>query len=464
MVSFSARTAQKTLALQKKRAERSQFHRDGNILVKDAHIWNRGRFIKGSILVEDGRIKRTARRITVAGVETIDASGLYALPGLIDAHVHLRDLQLAYKEDFATGTAAAAAGGFTTVLDMPNTVPPTASPQRLLEKQTRALTRTRVNVGFHVAATSNKIIIDGLAKAGAFSLKLYIPKPIVPFNTNDVAELQRMMIASEQIGIPVTVHAEDVAPAKETVQANSFEELAKSRPPVFETRAVERILLARRTTSCRIHFCHLTLASSLERIRAESARTTSEITPHHLLLSSTALKTFGWKAWMVPPLRSELNRRALLAATRAGFCDIIASDHAPHMIREKTRRPASSLPGIPGLETTLRLMLTLIDKGILNFPLMVRLLAENPARIFGLTSKAKLQHGSDGDIVLVDMKKKSRIDSSRFLSKAKYSPFDGLPTKGGIVSTLVGGVLVYDKGDLVGREGCGSVLRSSFSN
>lgn len=109
-------------------------------------------------------------------------------------------------------------------------------------------------------------------------------------------------------------------------------------------------------------------------------------------------------------------------------------------------------------------MLTLVNNGILNFSLMIRLLTENPARIFSLRSKAMLQPGFDGDIVLVDRKKRSRIDSSRFLSKAKYSPFDGLPTKGGIVSTLVGGALVYDNGDLVGKEGCGSVLRSSFSD
>jgi dihydroorotase len=464
MASSSARTAQKTLARQKKRAEQSQYYRDRNLLVKDANIWTQGRFIKGSILVEDGRIKRTARKIDAAGIQTIEASGFYALPGLVDAHVHLRDLQLAYKEDFASGTSAAAAGGFTTLLDMPNTIPPTDSPSRLIEKQEHALRKVRVNVGFHAAATSEKKTIDALAKTGAFSLKLYMPKPIAPFNTCDDTEIRKMMIAVQKTGIPITVHAEDIKSSADIEQVDSFQQLAKERPAMLETRAVERILLVQSKTRCKVHFCHLTLASSLQTIHARSRRTTSEVTPHHLLLSSTTLKKVGWKAWMVPPLRSKLNQRALLATTRAGYCDTVASDHAPHTIREKTWQPRNSPPGIPGLETTLPLMLTLVNKGFLNFSLLIRLLTENPARIFGLRSKAKLQPGYDGDIALVDKKKRSRIDSSKFLSKAKYSPFEGFPTRGGIVSTIVGGTLVYDDGDLVGREGCGSVLRSKFSD
>jgi dihydroorotase len=452
------------LAPQKKRAEQSQHYRDQNILVKDANIWTQGRFIKGSILVKDGRITRTARRIDVTGIQTIRASGLYALPGLIDAHVHLRDLQLAYKEDFATGTAAAAAGGFTTVLDMPNTLPPTDSPTRLIEKQKCALKKVRVNVGFHAAATPKKNTIDALAKTGAFSLKLYMPKPIAPFDTSDDAEIRKMMLAVEKTGIPVTIHAEDIMSTTGIDQVNSFQQLAKKRPATLETRAVKRILMVQGKMTCKIHFCHLTLASSIQRIRAKSQRTTSEVTPHHLLLSSKALKEVGWKAWMVPPLRSELNQRALLATTRNGNCDIIASDHAPHTIKEKTQRPGNSPAGIPGLETTLPLMLTLVNKGILNFSLLIQLLTENPARIFGLKSKAKLEKGYDGDIVLIDKKKRSIINPSKFLSKAKYSPFENLPTTGAIVSTILGGSLVYDGGELVGREGCGSVLRSSFSD
>src|SRR5947208_16426756 len=133
---------------------------------------------------------------------------------------------------------------------------------------------------------------------------------------------------------------------------------------------------------------------------------------------------------MVPPLRAEAEGRRLLLATCSGASDVVASDHAPHTVGEKERQPGSSLPGVPGLETELPLMLTLVSKGTLNLSLLIKLLADNPARIFGLWSKAKLRPGYDGDVILVDLKKRSRIDSNKFFSKAKFSPFDGMPTKG----------------------------------
>lgn len=447
----------------KKRTERQYASADRNLLVKDSNIWNGEGFTRGSVLIENGKIKRIARRIDAPGVKIINASGLCALPGMIDVHVHLRDMRLSYKEDFASGTAAAAAGGFTTVLDMPNTVPPTDSVERLIEKQSRAARKVRVNVGFHAAATPDRRVIGGLAEAGAFSLKLYMPKPIASFDVTDDAEIQKMMVGAARARIPVTVHAEEMKPSGKKEPVDDIQKLAKARPPIIETRAVHRIASIQRGTGCRVHFCHLTLASSLGEVRAGSPRTTSEVTPHHILLSTKLLNKLGWKAWMVPPLRSESNRRALLSAIHAGYCDIVASDHAPHAIGEKILPPEDSPPGVPGLETTLPLMLTLVDKGILNFSLLTRMMAESPARIFGLGSKAKLRPGYDGDLALIDRKKKLRIDSSRFLSKAKYSPFDGFPTTGGVVSTIVGGTLVYDHGELWGKEGSGAILRGSFS-
>src|SRR3989442_8084378 len=189
------RIAQRNLARSKKRTETAVDLEDRSILVRDADIWNENGFTRGSILIENGRIKRIARRIMNNGVERSNASGLKALPGLIDVHVHLRDMELAYKEDFATGTAAAAAGGFTTVLDMPNTVPPTDSARRLIEKQKVAAQKTHVNVGFHAAAVSNSHEVESLASAGAFSLKLYMPKPIVAFDVEHDQAIQNIMRA-----------------------------------------------------------------------------------------------------------------------------------------------------------------------------------------------------------------------------------------------------------------------------
>ncbi len=167
---------------------------------------------------------------------------------------------------------------------------------------------------------------------------------------------------------------------------------------------------------------------------------------------------------MVPPLRSEQTRRSLLNSTLTGLASVIASDHAPHTIKEKDQSASKSPPGVPGLETTLPLMLTLVNRQQMNLSLLVRLLSENPARIFGLKSKAKLRKGADGDLVLIDLKKKSRIDSSKFFSKAKFSPFDGSKTQGAVHSTIVGGRLVYKEAEIVAGEGSGFVLRSRPSD
>jgi dihydroorotase len=450
------------LATQTKKADIERDLRDRSLLVQGANIWIGNRFAKGSILIEDGKIKRVARRLNREAFETINASNLLALPGLVDVHVHLRDMKLSYKEDFATGTAAAAAGGFTTVLDMPNTLPPTDTALRLIEKQKRAKERIRVNVGFHVAARSDPGTVARLARAGAFSLKLYMPKPIAPLNVKSDVSIREMMRSARRSRILVTVHAEDLKGSYETSEPESFSKLAEARPPAMESRAIERITRCQRITGCSLHFCHLTLESSLERISAASSKITSEVTPHHILLSKRILGKLGWRAWMVPPLRSEAERERVLEAVRSGSCDVIASDHAPHAISEKKLRPGQSAPGVPGLETTLPLMLTLVNKGILTFSRLVDLTAKNPAKIFGLTSKGRIRPGYDGDLVLVDPKKKGRINSDRFFSKAKYSPFDGYRTSGTVVSTIVGGTIAYQDGNLVGREGSGSVLRSGL--
>ena len=449
----------KTLGPSKKRTEADDYNSsDESLLVKDGNIWTTKGFARGSILIENGHVRKIARRIDRGGTRAIDATGLYVLPGLIDVHVHLRDMGLAYKEDFATGTAAAAAGGFTTVLDMPNTVPPTDTPARLLEKQTIAAKKCYVNVGFHAAAVIGRRTTAGLSKAGAFSLKLYMPKPIAPFNVRSDESVMAMMDTSANCNLPVSVHAEDPSQWTEGQSSKGFQELADQRSPLSESSAVKRMSRIQRKTSARVHYCHLTLSSSLDTLSIP--RATTEVTPHHLLLSKKHLRRVGWKAWMVPPLRSDEERFALLLATRSGKADVIASDHAPHAISEKEQDPSKCPPGVPGLETTLPLMLSLVHKGQFTLSQVVMLLARNPAKIFRLETKGMLQPGSDADLTLVDLKQKRKIDSGAFRSKAKFSPFDGFQTIGSVESTIVGGKLVFDEGDIVGHEGEGKIIRS----
>ncbi len=434
----------------------------GQLVIRNCRVWMRGGLREGSILTARDKIRRIARRISISPAEEIDGRGLIALPGLIDAHVHLRDLDLAYKEDFNTGTSAAAAGGFTSVLDMPNTKPATDSPDRLKEKMKEASGKIRVNVGFHVAAVPGFGAVAEMARMGAFSLKLYLPKPIYPFQVEKDQTLLNLMTMAASQRIPISVHAEDadvlsnVAPHR----TRTYSDLARARPPEAEVKAVKRIIRLQKLAKCSVHFAHITLPTSLRRIQnAASTNVSSEVTPHHMVLSTDRLAKVGWKAWVVPPLRSRRTASALLREVAMGTATVVGSDHAPHDLEEKSGPIAQCPPGIPGLETTLPVLLTLVHKGRISLGRVVSLLSRNPSRVFSLGSKGSLQKGADADVTLVDLKVKSKIRPENFFSKAKYSPFEGFETKGQVRATIVGGRVVYDGEQIVAPPGTGEILR-----
>jgi len=432
-----------------------------SLIIRDANIWTKNDTTRGSILIEHGRIQKIARNITERADEEILANGLLVLPGLVDAHVHLRDMNLSYKEDFTTGTAAAAAGGFTSVIDMPNSLPPTDSAERLRERARRASGKILVNVGFHAAAVKDQDAANEMKSAGAFSMKLYLPNPIAPLDIDDDRVVVQVLDAAKQASLLLTVHAEDATKLPRTGEIKTFAELVRLRRGNAETSAVRRILRLQRRIGCRVHFCHVSLPSSLSAIsNLSSSRLSSEVTPHHTLLSENHVMTLGWKAWMVPPLRSPKDTRKLFHAMKMGIPTIMATDHAPHTVKEKARLPRKSSPGIPGLETALSLMLTMVNNGKLSLGRLVSLLSNNPAKVFDLRSKGRLESGADGDLVLVDLKKRGTIDPEKFFSKAHYSPFEGWKTQGAVHTTIVNGLVVYRDGEIVAKPGGGKVLKS----
>ena len=418
---------------------------------------------EGGISIRDGRIDKICKtQLLPASEKTINGKGLIAIPGLIDAHVHLRDLELSYKEDFSSGTLAAAAGGFTTVLDMPNTRPPTSSEERLIEKIAKARTAIHVNVGFYGSLAESAIDLRKMIYAGAIGFKLYMNEPDRESWHNDPQRLVSSFEECGALGVPVAVHAE-TGPAIARIQTkyvkagrNSVKDFLRAHAPRFEIKAVQRIIdLARRAHS-KVHVCHLSTHRSLREIsaaRRKGVEITCEVTPHHLLLDTTSLKRKGGFALMVPPLRGHADTSALWKAIVRSEIDIVASDHAPHTLGEKTGSDMWSVrPGMPGLETTLPVLLTEVHRGELRLTRLVQLLAEKPADIFGLEGKGRLQEGMDGDLVLIDPKARSKIDSSKFYSKAHFSAFDGFKCVGQPVTSIVAGHVVYDGGQIVERN------------
>jgi len=427
-----------------------------SILIKSAKILQKDHLVDANILIRDGTIQKISRQVpSQRAGETIEASGLIALPGLIDPHVHLRDLDLSYKETFKSGTQAAAAGGVTTVLDMPNSKPPTASSETLKERSTKATGSVYSNVGFQGALIDDPNEINRMAADGALAFKLYLNKSLETFDYSDSEKLVAAMTAVRGSQSILTVHAEDgVSIRKIQLQLRKegrtkIADFLKTHNPSTEVTAVDTILRLAHGVKVQVHICHITTGEAVKLVR-KTPRASCEATPHHLLLNTSAFQRHGPLAICVPPLRSEAYRRGLWREFIRGSI-ALATDHAPHTLAEKTADNVWDVaPGVPGLETTLPVMFTQVRRGTLSLRRLVEAAASIPARIFGLKKKGFLREGLDADIVLVDPKAKVTIRAENFLSKARYTPFEGMKCTGQAAYTIVNGELVAERGKIVG--------------
>lgn len=401
--------------------------------------------------IEHGKIV-SIKKIPPAASETIDVNGKLVLPGLIDAHVHFRDPGLTFKEDFFSGSAAAAAGGFTTVLDMPNTVPPTNTPQTLNEKIKIGRGKSLVDFGLH-ASVANLSDIKELSEYQPASFKIFMDLMDHDFLMEAFSKINE--VSGDHL---ISLHAEDPqivnqCTEKMKMKGSSPELYAEARPPQAEIEAVASAISLAKKFNQKIHFCHISTKKSLKltnEAKNEGLKITSEITPHHLFLDSSYLKKYGNLAKTNPPLRDKENR---LTMDNLPQIDIIGTDHAPHTLQEKKKNVWNAPPGIPGLETTLPLMLTQLNQGKITVDDIKRLLCENPAKIFNIPNKGFIREGMDADLVVVDLKKENIVDPANFQSKAKYSPFEGFHVQGVPVMTLVRGQKVMEESHILKNQG-----------
>ncbi|MGP8024036.1 MAG: dihydroorotase [Methanobacterium sp.] len=410
--------------------------------------------IEVSISIEDGKIISLKKIAPRRGAEIINMKGSVILPGLIDAHVHLRDPGLTYKEDFQSGTRAAAIGGFTTIIDMPNTIPPTNTPRAFIEKLKIASKKSIIDFGLH-AGVSNPADINKVNKLKPASFKIYMDLIDKKF-LNEIFRVISKINSNKPL---ISLHCED----KDIVTNNINNELKKkkfkpenyanTRPPLAETTAVSNALSLAHAYGLTIHICHVSVKESVELInkaKKSNISVTSEITPHHLLLNLSYLKKCGNFAKTNPPLRDNENK---IDVSSLSNIDIIGTDHAPHTISEKEQNIWDAPPGIPNLESTLPLLLNETNRQNITFTDLKKLLCENPAKIFHLKNKGFIKEGMDADIVMVDMKKEGFIKPDDFKSKAKYSPFKGFKIKGMPIMTMVRGEVVMEEGELFKSKG-----------
>jgi dihydroorotase len=436
------------------------------MVLRNAKIYGYAGIIEAGLAIDDGRILRIAKETNLPPASIkLNLKGQLVLPGFIDSHVHLRDQQLAYKEDFFTGTAAAAIGGVTLTLDMPNNKPVTMDSKALKDRMELAEKRAVVNVAFHSAFPKDLGEVPQIVELGAVAFKLYMSEEIGGLSTNGDEVLLRAFNKVAQMRVPIAVHAEDrgiienMRRKMEKAGRRDVEAYVKVHSPAAEVKATRRIIQLVKKSSVNVHFCHVSSTAALDIIlKAKNAGLplTCEVTPHHLLLSSEYLKRNGTMALTDPPLRTREDIEFLWNAVKDGSIDVLASDHAPHTTEEKRAASVWEVkPGIPGLETMLPLLLTRVNEGCIKISDLVKLASEIPAKIFNLEGRGGLEVGNHADIVVVDMNLEYRIDSSKFYSKAKYSPFDGWKVKGKPTKTIVNGQLVMDEGRIVAKPGTG---------
>jgi dihydroorotase (multifunctional complex type) len=443
-------------------------------VIVDSVLLNAKAYVKGEIVdcalaIEEGKIAKVGRETHMPKAdEKTDIHNLLVLPGLIDEHVHLRDEGKAYKEDFTSGTSAASAGGFTTVLDMPNNAPVTMSAKTLGNRIELAQRRILVNVGFYSELPKTLPEVEAIAEQGAVGFKLFMSNQMGGVNVDDDTALKGALKAVGDTGLPLVVHAEDhcAIAAKEekfkAAQKIAVADYLRAHSEAAELKAVKRILNLAKKTGAHLHFLHISTAKSLEAI-AEAKKAdvpvTCEVTPNHLMLTNNRIALYGGLAIVAPPLRDRVNVEALWRGILDGVVDTLGSDHAPHTLEEKTAQSVWDIkPGIPGLEVTLPLMLSMVKERRLSIDQLVSLLAEKPSELFGLSDRGKIEEGKTADLTIVDYRK-FKVDTYKFKSKAKFSPYNGWELWGRVDKTLLAGEVIFEGGEIVAKAGTGQVVR-----
>jgi dihydroorotase len=422
-----------------------------SLLIRHARILlPDGNFLLGDVRVIEQTIAEVAAAISSQSGDTkIDAQGLTLLPGVIDPQVHFREPGLEYKEDLFTASCACAKGGVTSFLEMPNTKPLTTTQAALDDKLQRAASKCLVNYGFFIGATAENL--PDLNQANPVcGIKIFMGSMHGALLVDQEAALEQIFATGTRL---IAVHAEDQARIRDRRQ--QFQ--GNTNPAVHSqiqdnTAALLATQLALKLSKQyhrRLHILHLSTAEEADLLRRDKpAWVTAEVTPQHLLLNTAAYETIGTLAQMNPPLRSPHDNAILWQALKDGVIDFIATDHAPHTLEEKAQAYPNTPSGMPGVETSLPLMLTQAMEGQCTVAQVANWMSTAVAKAYGIPRKGAIAPGYDADLVLVDLETYRPVLRQELQTKCGWSPFEGWNLTGYPVMTWVGGQLVYDRGTL----------------
>jgi len=447
-------------------------------------VWANGELIAKNISILDEKIFTvTTNSELPMAKKTIDAKGYLVLPGAIDSHIHSRDPGSTDREDFYTVTAAAAAGGVTTVLDMPNNIPPISSVENFNLKRKIAEEKAVIDFGLYAGAGSDNIDeITNLANAGAIAFKTFLTKlsperfqemkGLIVHNNGSFIEVLKEVRKTDLL---YCLHTEDdqiidyYTDQLKLRNRNDLKAFGESRPPISEISSVARTLTLSKYTDTKIHICHISIPESIKMVndaKKEGQRVTSEVASIYPFLSEEDLERLGPYGLTYPPLRDLQNRDIIYNSFLNGDIDIINSDHAPYK-KEEIERGYNDIwkasPSISTIEVLLPVLLNEVSKGKMSLKRLIEGFIELPARLFKLyPKKGIIQEGSDADIIIVDMNNEKIINCNELHTKIRTTQFEGLKVKGYPITTIVRGKIVMVNNKIIAKPGWGRMIKPAL--
>lgn len=444
-----------------------------DLVLKNGRVLCNGHLIDAGLAVDNGVIVAVAKDPHLPDSDYVfDVKNNLILPGLIDVHVHFRDPGYPDREDFQSGTMAAAAGGFTCIGDMPNPEPSTTTPEAYIEKRKIAEEKALVDFMLYGGTGHNTIKnITPLSNLGARAFKTYTTSKYEALSTTSPSSLLQILKETKANSRILMIHSEDQSivdhATKHVKHLNlkGFNAHALSRPKNAEDLVLKQAVTTTEYTSSMIYICHISSSSGVEAIREAKKRGVkvfAETCPHYLMLTEEDGQELGPYAKTNPPLRSNKDRSALWEGLLDGTLDVVSSDHCPYTKEEKDAGWADIFeapPGMPGLETSIPVMMTQVHEGKITLKKLVKVFSENPAKIFGIfPRKGSLNVGSDADITIIGPKIRGKIKGTDFYTKAKTSMFEGFEYKGAPNATFVRGELVMKDGAIINEKKRGEFI------
>jgi len=435
-----------------------------SLLIKNGTLILEDKTIRADALIEDGKITKIAKNITATTDEVVDAQGRFVLPGVVDAHAHMGDPNFTQREDFTSGTQAAAAGGVTTIVDMVLKTP-VDSPQAVKEKIDRGTRQGIVDFSLHAGmmSSSNLANVEALTQLGIYSFKAFMCAPYLI----DKGTLEALMKETAQFRAITNVHAEDEELSQqltaELKRANRVDPIAhnESRPNAVEEKAIKDAVGIARATRSKLHISHMSTSEGVHLIasaKRQKVNVTAETCPHYLSLTRADVLKLGPYLKMNPPLKTEADVLALWRGLANGTVDMITSEHAPGEADEKEtgwENIWDAWSGIPSIETMLPIVLSEgVNKGRITIGKAAKVLSENPAKRFGLyPKKGHIAVGADGDFVIVDLSMEKKVKASDLHYKVGWTPYEGWIFKGWPTVTILRGQVVAKEGQILAKEG-----------